>query len=72
MKGLPADKVARVVGMLEAGARVSVTDERKGDDKVIAEGIIRDISFQEEAAYIYLNTGYYVVILPAIHSECAH
>ena len=71
MRGMPADKVARVVGMLEAGAKVSVSDERKRD-KIIAEGIIRDISFQEEAAYIYLNSGYYVVVLPAIHSECAH
>lgn len=55
---------------LSCGIKVSVGDERKKvTDRIIAEGIVTKVHKQEGVTYLYLNTGYYLVIWPTIKEE---
>jgi len=55
---------------IEKGTKIAVGDERKPvRDRVIAEGVVREISEQEGVKYAYLNTGYYLVIYPSIKAK---
>jgi len=52
---------------IEVGARVGVGDERRdGEEKIIARGTVEKISEQEDAVFAYLNTGFYICIIPPL------
>jgi len=55
---------------LEKGTKITVGDIRKDiKDRIIAEGVIYKIEEQHDVKYVYLDTGYYLVIHPVVKME---
>jgi len=55
---------------IEKGTKILVGDERKSvSERLVVEGVVREITEQEGVKYAYLNTGYYLVICPSIKAK---
>jgi len=49
---------------IEKGTKILVGDERKpAFERLVVEGVVREISEQEGVKYAYLNTGYYLAVI---------
>jgi len=55
--------------VLSKGCRVIVSDIRKKKDPRIAEGDVYEIREQNGIKFVYLNSGYFLVIYPPIREE---
>ena len=53
--------------VLKEGTRIAIGDTRKElKDRVIAEGKITEIREERGIRFVYLDTGYYITVLPNV------